>query len=172
MLILLRYQLAVWADGCCAAHQTSWVIGFPLPSMVRIRNRRGRVGKKLMSKEGPDLYQGFREAGSQAVYEPVSVLHHRVGAERVERKWLLCRFYWQGVSQVIFDNPASPKSRGRAVVELLGQLKKAAFVYLGDSINPSNGWLQIRGGQVLAVGVRRASARKAEAEPLADRKPH
>jgi len=60
--------------------------------------RLGRRGKKLLSWEDLELQQAVRAAGYSSRYEPAAVVHHLIPAERLTRRWMRKRVYWEGVS--------------------------------------------------------------------------
>jgi glycosyltransferase involved in cell wall biosynthesis len=63
----------------------------------------GRGGTKLLSGEEPDLTRRLREAGWGAVYAAGAAVVHQVSPDRLERRWLLRRGWWQGRSNARVD---------------------------------------------------------------------
>jgi hypothetical protein len=51
-------------------------------------------------------------------------LQHRVPADRLQQDWLLRRAYWQGISNVIFDQYVRRRSRLGLSKNLLRNLKR------------------------------------------------
>jgi GT2 family glycosyltransferase len=58
----------------------------------------GRRGNKLLSWEDVELHDSVRAAGYSCYYEAAAVVHHSVPAERLTKKWMRKRMYWEGVS--------------------------------------------------------------------------
>jgi glycosyltransferase involved in cell wall biosynthesis len=84
----------------------------------------GRGGGKLLSGEEPDLTRRLRDAGWEVVYAGGAAVIHQVPAERVDRRWLLRRGWWQGVSNARLELlagqwPSRAARIGRARGELL-----------------------------------------------------
>lgn len=67
--------------------------------------RLGRCGGFLLSSEEYEAMCRLTEAGSEAWYCPTMRVLHRIHPERMSRQWLLRRAFWQGVSDVIVEQP-------------------------------------------------------------------
>jgi glycosyltransferase involved in cell wall biosynthesis len=82
----------------------------------------GRVGRRLLSGEEPDLHRRLAAAGYVAWYVPAAGLVHHVSAERAARRWLLRRGWAQGVTNARLESLAERPTRAamarRAVAEL------------------------------------------------------
>jgi glycosyltransferase involved in cell wall biosynthesis/GT2 family glycosyltransferase len=61
----------------------------------------GRKKNCLLSCEESDIYRKFASAGLHTYYEPDAYVHHLVPKERLEKKWIYKRQYWQGRSEVL-----------------------------------------------------------------------
>ncbi|RUS42677.1 glycosyltransferase family 2 protein [Cohnella sp. AR92] len=91
-------------------------------SMAMFREDLGRVGSNLLSSEESELIERIR--GKYSVYyTPHASVLHKIPRSRMNRKWLLRRIYWQGVSRAV-----SSRSKARVLAESL--LKVPAFVLL------------------------------------------
>lgn len=93
------------------------------------RTDLGRIGTSLLSSEEKELFYRMKQAGLCAFYAADAVLLHRVPAARVEKRWVLDRAYWQGISNVIFDRHIGRNARST----LLRNLYRASMtLLLGD----------------------------------------
>jgi len=64
----------------------------------------GRQGKVLLSGEESFVNKMIENIGCGVLYDPTIIVHHLIPRERVTRKWLTLRSFWQGVTQSIIDN--------------------------------------------------------------------
>jgi GT2 family glycosyltransferase len=63
----------------------------------------GRYGSSLLSGEEAELFYRISKYKLKTVYSPYVAVRHRIPADRTKTGWILSRFYWQGVSDVVFD---------------------------------------------------------------------
>jgi glycosyltransferase involved in cell wall biosynthesis len=63
----------------------------------------GRGGRRLLSGEEPDLTRRLREAGWGITYVAGAAVVHQVSSDRLDRRWLLRRGWWQGRSNARVD---------------------------------------------------------------------
>jgi glycosyltransferase involved in cell wall biosynthesis len=70
-----------------------------------------RVGSNLLSNGDIFLQKEIMRRGYRCLYKPAMVIGHLVPASRVNRKWFIRRYYWQGVSDAVMylieKNPSS-----------------------------------------------------------------
>ena len=85
----------------------------------------GRVGRRLLSGEEPDLHRRLAAAGHVAVYVPAAGLVHHVTAERADRRWLLRRGWAQGVTNARLEVLAAPLRRRAAAQRAAAELVDA-----------------------------------------------
>ncbi|CAH1203800.1 hypothetical protein PAECIP111890_02344 [Paenibacillus sp. JJ-223] len=57
----------------------------------------GRVGTNLMSSEESELISRVR-LEHKIYYSPFAVVEHKISKSRLNKRWLLRRMYWQGIS--------------------------------------------------------------------------
>lgn len=76
----------------------------------------GRHGSSLLSGEEAELFYRISKHKLKTVYSPYVAVRHRIPAERTKTGWILSRFYWQGVSDVVFDQLIERRTR-RALLE-------------------------------------------------------
>ena len=86
----------------------------------------GRRGNKLLSWEDVELQEAVRAAGYSSRYEPAATVHHLIPAERLTRRWMRKRVYWEGVSlgrrHAVDLGPFSPRRLLLAARPLVGLL--------------------------------------------------
>jgi glycosyltransferase involved in cell wall biosynthesis len=59
----------------------------------------GRVGDRLIGGEESYVIQSLQNLGLEVIYDPSFVVVHKIPAQRLTRKWVLERAYWEGVTQ-------------------------------------------------------------------------
>ena len=93
----------------------------------------GRKGNSLLSNEEIALVDKIKEIPEGCVYWPKAEVDHRVPEDRLTRKWMLSRFFWQGVSDgVMFselkDAPRRmPWRKTRRAMSQIAQRMKAGL---------------------------------------------
>jgi glycosyltransferase involved in cell wall biosynthesis len=88
------------------------------------RTDLGRIRTSLLSSEEKELFYRMHIAGLEVMYAAEARLLHRVPAERVERRWLLRRAYWQGVSKVVFEKHIAARPRSELCHTVARSLKR------------------------------------------------
>lgn len=82
----------------------------------------GRQGNNLLSNEETNILRRLADDGYHCWYSPAAHVRHHIHPDRVSRRWLLRRCFWQGVSNVAMDQlhgglpdigTATPKNRAR-----------------------------------------------------------
>jgi glycosyltransferase involved in cell wall biosynthesis len=71
----------------------------------------GRKNKNLLSNEESEVFWRINQADLKVIYTPKALLHHRIPAERTCKEWVLARYYWQGISSIVFDQLITPRSK-------------------------------------------------------------
>jgi len=79
-------------------------IGFFNPNL-------GRKRKNLLSNEECEFFWRAKQANLKVIYNPKAILFHQIPIERTSKDWIINRFYWQGISSVIFDQLVAPESK-------------------------------------------------------------
>ena len=108
---LLGYLSVVdWSERPIFLGERRWLAGTnivvdaaALERVGRFSPRLGRTGTNLLSNEEISLQHRLRRAGLAVYYDPSIVVHHLVPAERLTRRWLWRRAYWQGISDAQSD---------------------------------------------------------------------
>jgi len=92
----------------------------------------GRVGSSLLSNEESDLFYRISQAGLKVVYTLHAIVQHRIPKARTDKKYILRRNYWQGVSDVIFRQSHDPEPRRKlarnAIREIRDVVRVCAFM--------------------------------------------
>ena len=73
----------------------------------------GRVGTQLLSNEEIAVERRLRRRGYRCYYHPAAAVSHHVPASRLERRWFVRRFYWQGVSDAVLEMLEEERSTSR-----------------------------------------------------------
>jgi glycosyltransferase involved in cell wall biosynthesis len=63
------------------------------------REDLGPIGRWHRSGEDTYVQRRIRRAGYRVRYEPAIRVHHRVHRERVQKRWVLRRMYWEGLAR-------------------------------------------------------------------------
>lgn len=71
----------------------------------------GRKKKNLLSNEENDIFWRVNKAGLNVIYTPYAILFHRIPEERASKQWMLSRYFWQGVSDVCFEQTKEPRNK-------------------------------------------------------------
>jgi len=105
-------QLTVldWGNKPKILNKEQWFVGanmaFPkklLEELGGFKTDLGRKGKNLLSMEETFLREQIEKKGYRCFYHPeISVKHHIV-KERLDKKWFIKRFYWQGISSAVMQ---------------------------------------------------------------------
>lgn len=66
-------------------------------SIEPFREDLGRVGNNLLSSEESELISRIREK-YDIFYTPYGSVQHKISKSRLNKRWLLRRMYWQGIS--------------------------------------------------------------------------
>ena len=64
----------------------------------------GRRGQSLKGNEEIELLRKIKQSGQGIYYEPRAIVHHFIPKERLTRKWLIRRFYHEGISDSVLDH--------------------------------------------------------------------
>ncbi len=62
-----------------------------------------RSGKRMLSSGDVYLQRLIMEAGYQVLYHPAASVRHQVPTSRLEKRWFISRFYWQGESDAVME---------------------------------------------------------------------
>ena len=73
--------------------------------------RLGRIKNSLLSNEEREIFYRISEADLKVFYASQAVLYHRIPRDRMSKSWVVKRFYWQGISDVVFWQIIKPNSK-------------------------------------------------------------
>jgi glycosyltransferase involved in cell wall biosynthesis len=149
----LRREWLVGANLACRRAALEDVGGFH-PAL-------DRSGNNLLSSGDVYLQRLIMEAGHSCYYHPAAAVRHHVPASRLERRWFVRRYYWQGVSdammEILHDRPtASARRRAalRRALALFGsptQLAALALPTADPDRFTSKCWALIALGHVMGL---------------------
>lgn len=76
----------------------------------------GRRGQSLRGNEEIELLRKMKQRGQGIYYEPKAVVHHFIPKERLTKKWMIRRFYDEGLSDSVLgmyesDGVTPPRAR-------------------------------------------------------------
>ncbi|MEI6145320.1 MAG: glycosyltransferase [Methylococcales bacterium] len=81
----------------------------------------GRKKKNLLSNEESEVFWRVNQTGLRVIYTPKALLHHRIPHERTRKEWVLSRYYWQGISSIVFDQLVAPQTKWVLFKEAISQ---------------------------------------------------
>ena len=114
----LRKEWLVGANIACRREVLEQVGGFH-PAL-------DRSGDNLLSSGDVYLQRLIMEAGHSCYYQPTASVRHHVPAARLEQRWFVRRYYWQGISaavmEILHDRPTAPVRRRAALRRALALL--------------------------------------------------
>ena len=71
----------------------------------------GRKKRNLLSNEELEVFWRVNQVGLKVIYNPKALLYHQIPIERTNKEWVFARYYWQGISSIVFDQLLAPQSR-------------------------------------------------------------
>ncbi|HEX3035187.1 MAG TPA: glycosyltransferase [Thermodesulfobacteriota bacterium] len=94
-----------------------WLVGANIAFPVEVLERVGgftsgldRAGKNLLSSGDVFLEKQILKAGYSCFYHPEIAVSHHIQRSRLEKRWFIRRYYWQGVSdaamQLLEESPS------------------------------------------------------------------
>jgi len=87
----------------------------------------GRKKRGYLSNEEKDFYSRLERLGpGKVLYAPEAVVMHKAFRLRLTRRYLLGRFYWQGISEAICEQEANSPRR---TALLISGLKRAGEIF-------------------------------------------
>lgn len=96
----------------------------------------GRTPATLLSNEETEFFYRFGKANFKTLYVPNALIRHRIPQFRLTRKWVLTRFYWQGISNAVMKNNLDPQSRMDLLKLLRCHLRMILQEIFGKTIHP------------------------------------
>jgi len=96
----------------------------------------GRIKNSLLSNEEREIFYRISKADLKVFYASKAILHHRISRDRMHKRWVVERTYWQGISDVAFLQLIRPRSRFFLSLKTIWILSKV-FLPSG-SLTPKN----------------------------------
>ena len=90
-------------------------------------NGLGRVGNNLLSNEDLYIQRQLINAGYKCYYDPEISVSHHVIKSRINKKWFIKRYFWQGVSdaaEFTLENSPSFKEKISCAITTLKIIKE------------------------------------------------
>ena len=95
----------------------------------------GRIRNSLLSNEEKDIFYRINNAGLKVFYASKAVLYHRIPADRMDKNWILKRLYWQGISDVIFDQSIQKQSKFMLSKNAIRSIKRIILPITKPTLN-------------------------------------
>jgi len=87
----------------------------------------GRINNCLASNEEVEIFYRANKAGFIVYYTPMAIVFHRIPKDRVDKAWLIRRYYWQGRSDVILNSIYNHHNKNVYIKRSLGLIKRLLF---------------------------------------------
>ena len=87
----------------------------------------GRIERCLISNEEFDYFKRVEQQKLVVYYASGAILYHRIPKERTQKRWLLERSYWQGISDVISNELHDQRSKFYFLKKMTGTIKHILF---------------------------------------------
>ncbi|WP_059753485.1 glycosyltransferase family 2 protein [Thiobacillus denitrificans] len=98
--------------------------------------RLGRIRDNLLSSEESLLFWRFYRAGRGCWFAPDARLRHRIPADRTTVEWVLKRSYWQGISDIVFQQIVEPKRPIALIGDAILTANKLVRALTGGKLKP------------------------------------
>lgn len=109
----------------------------------------GFTGASLISNEEKAFFSKITDAGGRGVYSPEALLYHRVFPSRLNVKWMLDRYYNQGVSDVIIKGLGCKPTLRSTLSDLYTVMSTIKRLLIGESMAPKKLWWHVMGGSLI-----------------------
>ncbi len=96
-------------------------------------HRLGRIKNSLLSNEEREIFYRISKADLKVFYASKAVLYHRIPIDRMDKSWIIKRFYWQGISDVVFWQLIKPNSKFRLSLKTM----KAIWIIIKGILPPA-----------------------------------
>lgn len=105
----------------------------------------GRKKRSLLSNEESELFHRISANGSKVYYAPSALLHHRIPKNRVDPRWIVERYYWQGISSVVQNQMNDKTGRFALFADAAWIAWRALRVLQGGFLSPRRIYWHYRG---------------------------
>lgn len=96
----------------------------------------GRKKKNLLSMEESDYFFRVSQAGLKVYYAPSALLYHRIPKTRINKDWVRSRYYWQGISEIVFRQIHQPLRKLQLLTEFARILARSLRRMTGGNRHP------------------------------------
>ena len=157
--------LVDWPGGpkCIEDLDQEWLVGANMAVRRGVLEETGgfhrsldRVGTNMLSNGDVHLQRQAIRLGYACYYDPGMAVRHVVPSERLDKRWFVRRYYWQGVSDAameLVDDAPSPARRlleaGRRAGRLVIRHPNQALALLRPTSHPESftvkccGWIEV-----------------------------
>lgn len=121
-----------WSDTPLFLGQGQWLVGtniaFPKRLLEEVGGfsvKLGRIGNSLLSNEEYSLCKLLERKGHKTFYCPKASVRHLVKKSRLDQKWFIRRYYWQGISNALMfldSGKVNLKLRLKKIRETLAEI--------------------------------------------------
>ena len=123
-----------WSNTPHYLHDLSkeWLVGANLAFPVEVLRDIGgfvegldRTGKNLLSGGDVFIEKQIVKAGYDCLYYPAMRVQHHIQSSRLEQRWFLRRYYWQGISDAfmhIVETRPNRRARWRLAIQKAARL--------------------------------------------------
>ena len=94
----------------------------------------GRSKGCLLSNEELDIFYRIAKADLNVFYASNALLYHRIPPERTEKRWIIERTYWQGVSDVVYWQIVNPRKKIHLAMKALWLLRTIIYFYIKNML--------------------------------------
>lgn len=105
----------------------------------------GRKKGSLLSNEESELFHRISAAGMKVYYAPNALLYHRIPKSRIAQRWILERYYWQGISDVVQHRSRDKIGRFPLLADATSTAWHTLHMLRGDHLSPRRIYWHYRG---------------------------
>jgi glycosyltransferase involved in cell wall biosynthesis len=145
-------SLVDWSSTPMVLSETEYLAGvnfaFPKTILQEVGGfdaRLDRRGTNLLSHGDILIVRQLQKKGYACFYDPQISVQHAVSRERVHKRWFVRRSHWQGVSEVVFDQLLSPRSRVSLLKDAVAEIRLLAKALSGGYLLPRKLYWHMRG---------------------------
>jgi len=105
----------------------------------------GRDHKSLMSNDGKLFFYKLANSRETITYIPGASLFHLIPSSRITPEWIIRRYFWQGISDVVFQNLTQPGIHLRNIRMAIAEIIKLSNQLRGGHLSPRKIFWNIHG---------------------------
>lgn len=94
----------------------------------------GRKGGNLLSNEEVDFFHKMRKEGYKIWYNPKMLVYHHVTNDRLSKRYIINRFYWQGRSDAVMnaENSGIPMNGITEILRIILRFKNPVIAFISS----------------------------------------